>query len=50
MTRVILLSLGWFVAALGLYVDLVILELYWNLNDWQPKLDSTAIPQTGKLG
>jgi hypothetical protein len=42
MTRVILLSIGWFVAALGLYVALVILELYWNLNDWQPKLDSRA--------
>ena len=43
MTRVILLSIGWFVAALGLYVALVILELYWNLYDWQPKLDSRAL-------
>ena len=43
MTRVILLTLGWLVAVLGVYVALVILELYWNLYDWQPKLDSRAL-------
>ena len=39
MKRVILLILGWLLAAAGLYVALVMLELYWNLFDWQPRLD-----------
>jgi hypothetical protein len=42
MKRAILLTLGWLLAATGLYVALVMLELYWNLTDWQPKLDSNA--------
>jgi hypothetical protein len=39
MKRAILLTLGWLLAAAGLYVALVMLELYWNLYDWQPILD-----------
>lgn len=42
MKRAILLSLGWLLAAVGLYAALVMLELYWNLYDWQPKLDLNA--------
>ena len=42
MKRVILLSLGWLAAAAGLYATLVMLELYWNLYDWRPKLDWPA--------
>ena len=40
MKRAMLLTLGWLLASAGLYVALVILELYWNLYDWEPKLDS----------
>jgi hypothetical protein len=43
MKRAILLSLGWLLAAAGLYAALVMLELYWNLYDWQPKLDLEAL-------
>src|ERR1035437_5758535 len=39
MKRAILLSLGWLVSAAVLYAALVALELYWNLYDWQPKVD-----------
>jgi hypothetical protein len=42
MKRAILLSLGWLLSAAGLYAALVVLELYWNLYDWQPKLDLSA--------
>jgi hypothetical protein len=42
MKRAILLTLGWLVAAAGLYVALVMLEIYWNLFDWQPRLDLKA--------
>lgn len=38
-----LLTIGWLVAASGLYVALVMLELYWELYDWQPKLDLDAL-------
>lgn len=40
MVRGILLSLGWLLAALALWALLVVLEFYWNLRDWQPRLDS----------
>jgi hypothetical protein len=43
MQRAILLSLGWLLSAAGLYVALVVLELYWNLYDWQPKPDLQAV-------
>jgi hypothetical protein len=43
MKRAILLSPGWLLAAAGLYAALVMLELYWNLYDWQPKLDLEAL-------
>jgi|SRR5947207_42658 len=43
MTDGILSFLGWLVAALALWVLLVVLELYWNFIDWQPKLDSRAL-------
>ena len=43
MTCVILLVLGWLVAAIALWVLLVSLEIYWNLYDWQPKVDSIAL-------
>ena len=39
----ILRSLGWLLAALTLYTALVALELYWNLYDWQPKLDLNTV-------
>src|SRR5438132_8433882 len=42
MTRALLLSLGWLVAAMGLYVAVVVLEFYWNFFDWQPELDLRA--------
>jgi hypothetical protein len=42
MKRAILLSLGWLLATAALYAALVTLELYWNLYDWQPKLDLIA--------
>ena len=42
MKRAILLSLGWLLSAAVLYAALVTLELYWNLYDWQPKLDLIA--------
>ena len=42
MKRAILLTVGWLLAAAGLYVALVGLELYWNLYDWQPRLDLNA--------
>jgi hypothetical protein len=39
-TRIsILLVAGWLVATSGLYVALVLLELRWNLYDWQPRYD-----------
>ena len=40
MARWLLLFLGWLVAAFALWVLLVALEIYWNLRDWQPRLDS----------
>ena len=43
MLRAILRSLGWLLAALTLYMALVALELYWNLYDWQPKLDLNTV-------
>jgi hypothetical protein len=42
MIRAILLSLGWLLSAAVIYTGLVALELYWNLSDWQPKLDLNA--------
>ena len=42
MTRAILLTLAWVLAALGLYASLVALEFYWNVWDWQPNLDLIA--------
>src|ERR1017187_8893530 len=43
MKRPLLLALGWLMSAAGLYAALVMLELYWNLFDWQPKLDLRAL-------
>ncbi len=43
MVRASLLILGWVIAALSLWALLVVLEVYWNLYDWQPKLDSRAL-------
>ena len=42
MKRAILLTFGWLTSGLGLYFMLVILELYWNVYDWQPRWDSQA--------
>ena len=42
MKRAILLSLGWLMSAAALYAAVVLLELYWNFYDWQPKLDLNA--------
>ena len=49
MKRAILLTLGWLLAAAGLYVALVMLELYWNLYDWQPGLDLRALGLIGGM-
>ena len=43
MKRPLLLALGWLMSAAGLYAALVMLEFYWNLFDWQPKLDLRAL-------
>jgi uncharacterized membrane protein len=43
MKRAILLTLGWLLATAGLYVALVMLELYWNLYEWEPRLDLRAL-------
>jgi len=43
MVQASLLILGWVIAALSLWALLVVLEVYWNLYDWQPKLDSAAL-------
>src|SRR5579859_2110507 len=43
MWRSLVLILGWTVAAITLYAGLVALELYWNLFDWLPRMDSKAI-------
>jgi hypothetical protein len=32
----------WVLAVAGLYVSLVLLEVYWNLFEWRPKLDIAA--------
>ena len=42
MKRAILLSAGWLLAGAGLHVAFVILELYWNLYNWQPVVDWRA--------
>lgn len=39
MLRALLLMVGWLLAVVGLYAAVVILELYWNFFDWQPKLN-----------
>jgi hypothetical protein len=41
--RTIILIIGWLMAALALYLALTVLELWWNLNDWQPKFDARAL-------
>jgi len=41
--RAILLILGWLMAAFVLWLLLVALEVYWNLYNWQPKLDWRAL-------
>ncbi len=43
MKRSVLLAVAWIAAALGLYIALVVLELYWNLYDWQPVMDLKAL-------
>jgi len=43
MIRAVLLILGWLVAALSLWALLVVLEVYWNLYDWQPILDLRSV-------
>ncbi len=50
MKRNILLALAWIAAALCLYTALVILELYWNLYDWQPVMDLKALGLTCGVG
>ena len=42
MKRAVLVTCCWLIGALGLYVALVMLELYWNFYDWQPKVDFKA--------
>jgi uncharacterized membrane protein len=42
MKRAILLTLAWLLSAAGLYMALVMLELSWNLYNWQPKLNLKA--------
>jgi hypothetical protein len=43
MVRPFLLVLGWLAAALCLWALLVVLEVYWNLYDWQPELDARSL-------
>jgi len=38
-----LLIIAWVLAVAGLYVGLVILEFYWNVPEWQPRLDFRAL-------
>ena len=40
--RRVLLIFFWVLAVAGLYAALVVLEVYWNLFDWQPRLDLAA--------
>ena len=39
MKRVLLLTAGWIVAALGLYLAVLGLEFTWNAYNWHPTLD-----------
>jgi len=43
MRRALFLSFGWALAIIGLYASLVLLELRWNLFDWEPRLDLKAV-------
>lgn len=42
MLRGFLLSLGCLIAACGIYASVLLLELYWNLYEWEPKWDGRA--------
>jgi hypothetical protein len=42
MKRAVLVTFGWVIGTLGLYAALVMLELYWNFYDWQPRVDFKA--------
>jgi hypothetical protein len=39
MKRCLLLHIGWVLAAGGLYLPLLLLDVYWNLVRWHPRLD-----------
>ena len=39
MVRTLILGTAWVVATAFLYLNLVALEFYWNLFDWDPKFD-----------
>jgi hypothetical protein len=43
MKRSLLLCLAWLASAAVLYVLALVLELVWNLYDWQPSLDWQAL-------
>lgn len=43
MIRAFLLVLGWLAAAFCLWALLVVLEVYWNLYNWQPEFDLSAL-------
>ncbi len=43
MKRAFVITLGWLIASTGLYLAVLGLELYWNLYDWQPRVDWKAI-------
>jgi hypothetical protein len=43
MKRALFFTLGWFMASLALYVSLLLLDVYWNLVSWHPRLDWTVL-------
>ena len=47
MTRAALVAFGWLFAAATLYLVLLLLELYWNLFQWDPKWDARTVGMLG---
>src|SRR4051812_32403109 len=42
MKRTLLLSAGWILAAGAVYASALLLDLYWNLFEWKPRLDGSV--------
>ncbi len=45
--RDLLSSIGWVLAAGGLYLSLLLLDVYWNLVRWYPRMDWIALALLG---